>query len=87
MVRLMSVPVGYDEDIEASQRVARHLLVHMERRKWTEAQLARELKVSRSTVNRLLKGSRGIGLGLALRIARRLLISPHDLLLEEPKQD
>jgi plasmid maintenance system antidote protein VapI len=83
----MNVPNRYSEDTEAAQRVARHLAAVMERRGWTKARLAKELGIDRSTVGRMLAGERGIGLGLAVRIARRLLISPHDLLLHEPPDD
>ena len=82
--RLMNVPTRYDEDTEAAQRIARHLAVYMAKHNLTESKLAALLGVNRSTVNRLLAGERGIGLGLALRVARRLLIDPHELLLREP---
>lgn len=82
----MNVPTRYDEDTEAAQRIARHVAVYMEKHKLTESELADRLDVNRSTVNRLRSGKRGIGLGLALRVARRLLIDPSDLLLEEPKK-
>ena len=81
----MQMPASYDEDLEGAQRIARHLVAYMARHKLNETQLATELGVDRSTVNRMLSGKRGIGLGLAVRIARRLLIDPHDLLLREPK--
>jgi plasmid maintenance system antidote protein VapI len=80
----MNVPSRYDEDTEAAQRIARHLAVYMTKHDLNENRLAALLGVNRSTVNRLLSGERGIGLGLALRIARRLLIDPHELLLREP---
>jgi plasmid maintenance system antidote protein VapI len=82
----VNVPVRYDEDTEAAQRIARHLLVYMERRGLTHSKLAAELGINRATVGRLLNGERGIGLGLAVRICRRLLINPEDLLLHEPKR-
>ena len=80
----MNVPASYDEDIEAAQRIARHLAVYMSRHQLNKTRLAAELGVNPSTVNRLLSGQRGIGLGLAVRISRRLLIDPHELLLREP---
>ena len=52
----------------------------------SQEQIAAELGINRATVGRLLSGERGVGLGLALRICRRLLISPEDLLLHEPRR-
>ena len=80
----MNVPASYDEDLEASQRIARHLAVYKSRHELNDAKLAQLLGIDRSTVHRLLSGQRGVGLGLAVRIARRLLIDPHELLLREP---
>ena len=82
----MNVPTNYNEDTEAAQRIARHLAVYMEKHDLSESDLADRLDVNRSTINRLRHGKRGLGLGLALRIARKLLIDPSELLLQEPRK-
>ena len=57
----------------------------MAKRSWDQSRLAAELGINKGTVSRLLSGGRGIGVGLAVRISRRLLIDPYSLFMEDPK--
>ena len=81
----MNVPRNYPEDSEAAQHIAKWMRKVMERRGWDQSRLAEELEINKATVSRMLSGGRGVGVGLALRISRRLLIDPYALLFTDPQ--
>jgi DNA-binding Xre family transcriptional regulator len=78
------VPKKTAEDYEAEARVRAHLRQQMHERKIDRAELARRIGSDDGNMTRILNGSRGIGLGLTLRISRALKITPTRLLEEDP---
>lgn len=80
-------PVGRKtvEDLEAEARVRAHLRQQMEERHISRAELARRIGSDDGNMTRLLNGTRGVGLGLVVRICRELSITPTRLLLEDPQ--
>lgn len=81
------VPRKSPEDYEAEARIRAHLREQMKERRINIAELARRLKTDDGNLNRILKGGRGLGLGLALRICRNLKIRGTMLLEENPKPE
>jgi len=73
-----------EEDLEVEARIRAHLRQQMEERHITIAELARRIRTDDGNVNRILKGGRGLGLGIALRICRGLKITASRLLEEDP---
>jgi transcriptional regulator with XRE-family HTH domain len=72
------------EDREVEARIRAHLRQQMTERGITIAELARRIHTNDGNVNRILKGGRGLGLGIALRICRGLKITGTRLLEEDP---
>lgn len=70
------------EDLEAEARVRSHLRQQMTERHIDRAELARRVGSDNGNMTRILAGTRGIGLGLVLRISRALKVSPTRLLEE-----
>lgn len=68
-------------------RVRGHLRQYVAEREIDHAALAKLLSVNEGTVSRILNGTRGVGLGMALRIHRECDVSPWRLMKENaPEQ-
>jgi DNA-binding Xre family transcriptional regulator len=74
------------EDLEAEARVRAHLRQQMQERGINQGELARRVGSSEGNMSRLLRGERGFGLGLVLRICRALEVTPTRLLEENPPE-
>jgi len=74
------------EDLEAEARVRAHLRQKMQERGINQGELARRVGSSEGNMSRLLRGERGFGLGLVLRICRALEVTPTRLLEENPPE-
>lgn len=72
------------EELEAEAKVRAHLRQQMEERDIDQAELASLLDTTEATVSRILSGDRGIGLGLFVRICRRLGVTATRLLEHAP---
>jgi transcriptional regulator with XRE-family HTH domain len=55
------------------------LLVTMEHKEWSQADLARAAKVSRSAISEVISGKRQVGKGLATSIAHALKLPPEQV--------
>ncbi len=55
-------------------------------RDWTQAQLAKELSVSRQTVNAIEKGKFDPSLPLAFKVARLFGLPIEDIFVDEPAE-
>jgi len=58
----------------------------MQERGINQGELARRVGSSEGNMSRLLRGERGFGLGLVLRICRALEVTPTRLLEENPPE-
>lgn len=71
------------EDLEVEARIRGHIRQQMKERGINQAELARRIGTTEATASRILSGHRGIGVGMALKIARGLHITPSRLLEED----
>ena len=67
-------------------RIRAYLREYLDERQIGQVDLAARLEVTQGTVSRALKGERGIGLGLALRISRLIRVSMPRMLEEDPPE-
>lgn len=60
--------------------LSRWLLEHLERKGWTQSELARQAKVNQVTISNIINGNRGLGMDVALKIADALSIPRIEIL-------
>lgn len=56
------------------------LLENLERKGWTQSELARQAKVNQVTISNIINGNRGLGLDVAIKIADALSIPRIEIL-------
>lgn len=73
-----------EEDLRVERRIRAHLRQQMESREIDMTELAKRIGYDNGAMSRVLRGERGIGLGLVLRIVNGLHITASRLLEEDP---
>ncbi len=60
--------------------LSRWLLEQLERRGWTQSELARQAQVNQVTISNIINGNRGLGMEVAIKIADALAIPRSEIL-------
>ena len=76
-----------EDDLLAAARVRAHLREQMALRGINRTELAKRIGQSKQNAGKILNGTRGLGLGVALKICRGLRITATRLLEEDPPDE
>jgi transcriptional regulator with XRE-family HTH domain len=66
--------------IMTMEDLSRWLLEHLERKGWTQSELARRANINQVTISNIINGNRGLGLDVAIKIADALSIPRIEIL-------